>query len=147
MTVVTENSKVKVHYTGKFTDGTPFDSSKAVDGYPFIDGEPLDVELGKGLLIPGFEKALHGMSVGETKTVNIPCADAYGEPNPLHIQEVEKQYVPENVEVGQVLHTETPQGPITVKVSEVKEDVVLLDANHPLAGHDLVFDLELVEIN
>lgn len=147
MTVVKENSKVKVHYTGKFTDGTAFDSSRAIEGYPFVDGEPLDVELGKGLLIPGFEKALQGMTVGETKTVNIACADAYGEPQDTHIQEVEKQYVPETVEAGQVLQSQTPQGPITVKVKEVREDVVVLDANHPLAGQDLVFDLELVGLD
>lgn len=146
MAVIKENSKVKVHYTGKFTDGTPFDSSRAVEGTPFVDGEPLEVELGKGLLIPGFEKGLQGMSVGETKTVTIPCAEAYGEPNEAHIQEVEKQYVPETVEAGQVLQTQTPQGPITVKVAEVREDVVVLDANHPLAGHDLVFELEVVGI-
>lgn len=144
---VEENSKVRVHYTGKFVNGEVFDSSKAVDGYPFKDVDPLEVELGKGLLIPGFEKALQGMSEGDSKTVTIPCVDAYGEPKPEYIQEVEKQYVPQGVSQGQVLHTETPEGPMTVVVNEVKEDTVLLDANHLLCGRDLVFDLEVVSIS
>lgn len=147
MTVIKENSKVKVHYIGKLTDGTLFDSSKSIEGTQFNNDKPLEVELGKGLLIPGFESGLQGMAVGETKTVTIPCSDAYGEPKETHIQEVEKKYVPDTVQVGQVLQTETKDGVITVKVAEVREDVVLLDANHPLAGEDLIFELEVVSID
>lgn len=147
MAVITEKSKVKVHYTGKFVNGEVFDSSKPVKGTPLKGTEPLEVELGQGALIPGFEKALQGMSEGDTKTVTIPCEDAYGEPKDTHIQEVERQYVPETVSVGDALHTQTPQGPLAVVVKEVKEDVVVLDANHPLAGQDLVFELEVVSIS
>jgi len=147
MSVVTENSKVKLHYTGKFPDGEVFDSSKMVEGTPFIDKEPLDVELGKGMLIPGFEKALQGMGEGENKTITIPADEAYGQVKEDHFQEVEKQYVPESVSVGEMLTAEGPMGPMTVKVKEIKEDTVVLDANHPLAGKDLVFDLEVVSIS
>jgi FKBP-type peptidyl-prolyl cis-trans isomerase SlpA len=137
---VTENSNVKVHYTGKFEDETVFDTS-------LTEGrEPLSVELGKGLLIPGFEKALYGLKVGEKKTINIPSDEAYGPIRTEMVQEVEKQLVPEGIEVGQVLTAEGPQGPMAVTVVEIKETTVVLDANHPLAGKDLIFDLELLEI-
>jgi FKBP-type peptidyl-prolyl cis-trans isomerase 2 len=137
---VTENSNVKVHYTGRLEDETVFDTS-------LTEGrEPLSVELGKGLLIPGFEKALHGLKVGEKKTINIPSDEAYGPIRTEMVQEVEKQLVPEGVEVGQVLTAEGPQGPMAVTVVEIKETTVVLDANHPLAGKDLIFDLELLEI-
>lgn len=137
---VTENSNVKVHYTGRLEDETVFDTS-LTEG-----SEPLSVELGKGLLIPGFEKALHGLKVGEKKTINIPSDEAYGPIRTEMVQEVEKQLVPEGVEVGQVLTANGPQGPMTVTVVEVKETTVVLDANHPLAGKDLIFDLEVVEV-
>jgi FKBP-type peptidyl-prolyl cis-trans isomerase 2 len=137
---VTENSNVKVHYTGKFEDETVFDTS-------LTEGrEPLSVELGKGLLIPGFEKALYGLKVGEKKTINIPSDEAYGPIRTEMVQEVEKQLVPEGIEVGQILTAEGPQGPMAVTVVEIKETTVVLDANHPLAGKDLIFDLELLEI-
>lgn len=137
---VTENSNVKLHYTGKFEDETVFDTS-------LTEGrEPLSVELGKGLLIPGFEKALYGLKVGEKKTINIPSDEAYGPIRTEMVQEVEKQLVPEGIEVGQVLTAEGPQGPMAVTVVEIKETTVVLDANHPLAGKDLIFDLELLEI-
>ena len=135
---VTENSNVKVHYTGRLEDNTVFDSSEGRD--------PLAVELGKGLLIPGFEKGLQGLKVGEKRTITIPSADAYGPIREEMTQEVEKQLVPEGVEIGHTLTAESPQGPMTVTVVEVKETTVVLDANHPLAGKDLIFDLELVEI-
>lgn len=145
--LVVENSKIKVHYTGKFVDGQVFDSSKAVEGYNFETKEPLEVVLGEGKLIPGFEKALQGMSEGEVKTVSITCDEAYGQPREELIEEVEKQYLPETVAAGQVLHTQNAQGQqMTVVVVEVKENSALLDANHPLSGKDLVFDLELVSV-
>lgn len=135
---VNENSTVKVHYTGRLNDNTIFDSS--------VNREPLSAELGKGLLIPGFEQGLQGMKVGEKKTITIPASEAYGVSNPDMTQEVEKQYVPEGVQVGQQLTAQGPQGPIMVTVLEVKESTVVLDANHPLAGKDLIFDLEVVDV-
>lgn len=135
---VTENSNVKVHYTGRLNDNTVFDSSE--------NKEPLSVELGKGILIPGFEKGLQGLGVGEKRTVTIPAEEAYGPVRAEMMQEVEKKLVPENVEVGQQLTAQGPNGQMVVVVTEVKEDSVVLDANHPLAGKDLIFDLEVVEI-
>jgi FKBP-type peptidyl-prolyl cis-trans isomerase SlpA len=147
MSVITENSKVKVHYTGKFSDGEVFDSSRAVEGTDFQDREPLEVKLGEGMLIPGFESGLQGMKEGETKTVTIKADDAYGPIREDHMQEVEKQYVPDTVKEGEMLQANGPQGMMTVTVKEVKEETVILDANHPLAGKDLTFDLEVVSIS
>ena len=134
------NSTVSVNYTGRLEDGTVFDSSLNPGR------EPLSATLGQGALIPGFEKGLLGMSIGESKTVNIPCIEAYGELNEQLIAEVPKDRVPEGVTEGQMLQTTTQQGPINVVVKEVKDDVVILDANHPLAGKDLIFDLEVISI-
>ncbi len=140
MSVINENSSVKVHYTGKLEDGTVFDSS-------LTEGrEPLEVKLGEGKLIPGFEKGLYGLSAGEKTTVKIQASEAYGNIVEERIQEVEKQYVPETVFAGQQLTADTPEGPITVVVKEVKEATVVLDGNHPLAGKDLIFDLEVIEV-
>lgn len=148
MSVITENSTVKVHYTGKLSDGEVFDSSKAVEGNEnFTDKDPLDVELGKGMLIPGFEKGLQGMKEGESKTITIPSEEAYGPVREDHYQEIEKQYVPDTVKEGEMLQTQGPQGPMTVTVKEVKEKTVVLDANHPLAGKDLTFELEVVSFS
>lgn len=138
MSVINENSSVKVHYTGKLEDGTVFDSS--------VEREALDVKLGEGKLIPGFEKGLYGLSAGEKTTIKIQASEAYGNVVEERIQEVEKQYVPETVFAGQQLTAETPEGPITVVVKEVKEATVVLDGNHPLAGKDLIFDLEVIEV-
>jgi len=135
------NSTVSVNYTGRLEDGTVFDSSLNPGR------EPLSATLGQGALIPGFEKGLLGMSIGESKTVNIPCVDAYGELNEQLVAEVPKDRVPEGVTEGQMLQTMTQQGPMNVVVKEVKDDVVILDANHPLAGKDLIFDLEVISID
>jgi FKBP-type peptidyl-prolyl cis-trans isomerase SlpA len=140
MKTVDVNSTVSVNYTGRLEDGTVFDSS-------LTEGrEPLSATLGQGSLIPGFEKGLLGMNIGEKKTVNIPFADAYGDVNPQMVAEVPKDRVPESIEVGQMLQTMTPQGPMNVLVKEVYDDHVVLDANHPLAGKDLIFDLELISV-
>lgn len=149
MAIIKEDSKVKVHYTGKYSDGNVFDSSKAVEGYEqFTDKEPLNIELGKGQLIPGFEKALQGMTEGETKTVTIESADAYGPIKEDHYQEVERKFVPETVKEGDMLQTENEQKQVMqVTVKEVKENTVVLDANHPLAGKDLTFELEVVTVS
>ena len=140
MSKVNVNSTVTVNYTGKLEDGSIFDSS-------LNEGrEPLTAELGKGQLIPGFENGLIDMEIGDKKTVEIPASEAYGDYNENLIAEVSKDKVPEGVEAGAMLQTFGPTGPMIVKVVEIKDDVVLLDANHPLAGKDLIFDLELLEV-
>jgi hypothetical protein len=141
MKKVETTSKVKVHYTGRLEDGTIFDTSIA-EGR-----EPLEVELGLGQLIKGFEAGLVDMSEGEKKTVEISVEDAYGESRPEFINEVPKSNVPEGVQAGESLQGMGPQGPVNVQVIAVNEETVTLDANHPLAGKNLIFDLEVIEIN
>lgn len=137
-----DGDTVKVHYTGKFEDGTVFDSSENKD--------PLEFTLGQGQLIPGFEKAVTGLNEGDATTVNISSDDAYGErKDELEIQ-VTREELPDDIdpEVGmqlQVKQQQTDQS-IPVRITEVTDDDVTLDANHPLAGKDLTFDIELVEI-
>ena len=141
MKIVEVNSTVTVNYTGRLGDGSVFDSS-------LTEGrEPLGAKLGQGSLIPGFEKGLLGMKEGDKKTVEIPSEEAYGSSREDLIVEIPKDRVPEDVTEGQMLQTMTPQGPMNVIVKEVKEDVVIIDGNHPLAGKDLIFDLELVSID
>jgi FKBP-type peptidyl-prolyl cis-trans isomerase 2 len=141
MTKINENSTVTVNYTGRFEDGTVFDSS-------MVEGrEPLVATLGQGQLIRGFEQGLLEMEVGQKKTVEINPENAYGEINESMIQEVPKDRVPQEVEVGQMLQANTPMGLVNFNVLEVREETVLLDANHPLAGKKLIFDLEVVGIN
>ena len=141
MKKVKNTDTVIVHYTGKLEDGSIFDSS-------LNEGrEPLTAILGKGQLIKGFEDGLIDMSEGEKKTVEIPCEQAYGEVNEQLISEVSKSQVPEGIEVGQMLQGMGPMGPINVTVVEVTEESVKVDANHPLAGKKLIFDLEVVSIN
>jgi FKBP-type peptidyl-prolyl cis-trans isomerase 2 len=141
MKKIKSGDTVKVHYTGKLEDGTIFDSS-------MVEGrEPLDAILGQNQLIKGFEDGLMEMTEGEKKTIEIESVDAYGELNPLMISEVPKNAVPEGVQVGETLQGMGPMGPVNVKVVEVKDDVVVIDANHPLAGKKLIFDLEVVSIS
>ena len=140
MKKVETNSTVTVNYTGRLEDGSIFDSS-VVEGR-----EPLTATLGQGQLIKGFESGLHDMSVGDKKTVEINPIDAYGEYNDLMVQEVEKTNLPGEVEVGMHLEAQTQMGPIQFIVKEVKEETVVLDGNHPLAGKKLIFDLEVLEI-
>lgn len=140
MRKVQNGDTVKVNYTGKLEDGTIFDSS-------MVEGrEPLTAKLGEGMLIKGFESGLMDMTIGETKTVEIDPSNAYGEYQQEAIQEVNKSEMPGEVEVGMALQANTEYGPINFVVKEVKEETVVLDANHPLAGQKLIFDLELVEI-
>ena len=132
---------VKVHYHGRLNDGTTFDSS---DGR-----EPLAFKLGSGMVIKGFDDGIAGMIVGDKKTINIPFTDAYGAAEPERIIEFPKEQFPEDLkpEVGMGLQMNDNAGNvIPVIIAEVKEDSVVLDANHPLAGKDLIFDLELMEI-
>ncbi len=142
MSQVKQNDTVKVHYTGKLEDGQVFDSSVQ-------RGEPIEFTLGQGQLIPGFEQGLIDMEVNEKKTINIPKEEAYGEPKAELIQEVEKNQLPEELkpEVGMPLVSKGPDGrEINLVVTEVKDNSIVVDANHPLAGKDLIFDLEVVEI-
>lgn len=141
MKKVETTSKVKVHYTGRLEDGTIFDTSIA-EGR-----EPLEVELGLGQLIKGFEDGLINMSEGDKKTVEISVEDAYGQPKPEFINEVPKTNVPEGIQVGESLQGNGPQGPVNVQVVAVNDETVTLDANHPLAGKNLIFDLEVIEIS
>ncbi len=132
---------VKVHYTGKLVNGDQFDSSEGRD--------PLGFKVGAGQMIKGFDNAIPGMKVGDKKTINIPAADAYGEKDPTAIIEFPKEHIPADMklEPGMPLTLTDPQGhPVPVLVVEVKDDVIILDANHFLAGQELVFDIELVEI-
>ena len=141
MEKVTSNSTVEVHYTGRLEDGTVFDSS-------LVEGrEPLTATLGQGNLISGFENGLVDMTVGEKKTIEIEPENAYCQINPQMVNEVAKAQVPEGVSVGDMLQAMSPAGPINVKVLDIKEDVVVLDANHPLAGQKLIFDLEVISIS
>ncbi|NGY36946.1 peptidylprolyl isomerase [Flavobacterium sp. XN-5] len=141
MTQVKENNTVKVHYTGKLANGQVFDSSEGK--------EPLAFTLGQGSLIPGFEKGLIDMKLNEKKTITIPADEAYGDPREDLLIEVPKSELPQEMdpEVGMGLVSRTPEGQeINLLVVEVKEESVILDGNHPLAGKELIFDLEVVEI-
>jgi len=109
--------------------------------------DPLTTTLGQGSLISGFENGLVDMVIGEKKTIEINPENAYGQINPQMVNEVSKTQVPEGISVGDTLQAMSPSGPINVKVLDVKEDVVILDANHPLAGQKLIFDLELISIS
>ncbi len=141
MSQAADGNTVKVHYTGKLEDGTVFDSS--------ADRDPMQFELGKGELIPGFEQGVLGMSPGEKKTVEIPVDKAYGPLREEMVKTVDRSQFPSNLnpEVGQQLQLNKPEGqPAMVRVTDVSESSVTLDANHPLAGKDLIFDIELVRI-
>jgi FKBP-type peptidyl-prolyl cis-trans isomerase 2 len=142
MTQVKAGDTVRIHYTGTLNDGTTFDSSEGRD--------PLQFEVGSGQIIPGLDKELPGMSVGDKKSVNIPAAEAYGEVNPQMQQAIPRDQIPAEIEVqpGTRLQMQSPDGQvIPVTVVNADENTVTLDANHPLAGKDLNFDIELVAIN
>lgn len=141
MAQVKNGDVVKVHYTGKLTNGEQFDSSAG--------REPLEFTVGAGQMIKGFDAAMPGMEVGDKKTVNIAAADAYGEKSDEAIIPFPKENVPADMklEPGMQLNLTNQQGqPVPVTVKEVKDDIIILDANHFLAGEELIFDIELVEI-
>jgi peptidylprolyl isomerase len=136
-----EGDTVKTHYTGKLDDGTEFDSSAG--------GEPLEFVLGSGQVIPGFESAVEGMAVGDSKTVRIEADNAYGPRHDQLVQEVPRSALPEELtpEEGMTLQSTTPDGQVAMlKVTEVSEETITVDANHPLAGEALNFEIELVAI-
>ena len=141
MTQVQSGDTVRIHYTGTLADGSTFDSSAGRD--------PLEFTVGSGQIIPGLDRALPGMEVGQKKRVEVTADDAYGQPNPDAMQAVPRSEIPAEIplDIGTQLQVQTPSGQVMpVTVAEVTEDQVTLDANHPLAGQDLTFDIELVEI-
>ena len=129
--------KVQVHYTGRFEGGEVFDSSEG--------REPLEFNAGSQDIIPGVSQAVIGMKVGDKKTVNIPPEEGYGPHDPERTQTVDRGLLPPEAQVGTALRAQTNEGgQMTVWVTEMDEDSAVIDANHPLAGKNLVFDLELV---
>jgi len=132
---------VKIHYTGKLEDGTVFDSS--------AEREPLEFTISGGQVIPGFEQAVLGMTLGESKTEKIPMDQAYGPHREEMVLEVSREQIPPDInpEVGQQLEIQQANGQsVPVFVTEVTDSQITLDANHPLAGEDLTFEIQLVEI-
>ncbi len=133
---------VQVHYTGSLSDGSVFDSS---------DGRsPLEFSVGSGQVIPGFDKAVTGMTIGEKKTFTIPANEAYGAHDPRMVQDVPRTELPPDMtlEIGMQLSASSPDGrELRLVITELSDEVVRLDANHPLAGEDLTFAIELVAIN
>ena len=137
-----KDDQVKVHYTGKLTNGEIFDSS--------LERDPLEFTVGAGQMIPGFDAAVDGMAVNEKTEVTIPCNEAYGERRDDMIQQIPKFHLPEdmNPEVGQTLVATGENGEQQhVIVIEANEQMITVDANHPLAGEDLIFEIELISVN
>ena len=142
MSEAQNGNKVKVHYTGKLEDGTVFDSSRERE-------EPLEFTVGNQEVIPGVEKAVEGMSEGETKEVNIPCDEAYGEHDSNRVMDIPKSELPDDVDPqeGMLLQGQTSDGQtVRLQIVSVGDDTIQADANHPLAGKNLNFDLELMEV-
>ena len=141
MTQAKSGDTVRIHYTGTLDDGTEFDSSAGRD--------PLEFTLGGGQVIPGFDSAVDGMAVGESKSVTIPPDEAYGQRYDQLAQQVPRTTLPEDMEpvVGMQLQSQGPDGQVmNLVVTEIVDDTITVDANHPLAGQALTFALELVEI-
>lgn len=137
--VIEKNKLVKIHYKGTLSDGTIFDSSEGKD--------PLEFIAGVGMVIPGLEKGLEGLEKGSKKTIEIKSMDAYGPIMEQAVQEVPKEQFPQDVELkeGMQLAAQGPQGVIPVKVKEIKASTVMVDFNHPLAGEDLTFEIEVLD--
>lgn len=141
MSQAKQGDTVKIHYTGTLDDGTQFDSSSGRD--------PLEFTIGSGQVIPGFDQAVQGMAVGDSKSVNITPEDAYGPRHEQMVQQVPKSALPENLEPvpGMALQARSDDGNvINLTVTHVGDDDITVDGNHPLAGRNLNFDIELVEI-
>ncbi|MEW2919216.1 MULTISPECIES: FKBP-type peptidyl-prolyl cis-trans isomerase [Ruegeria] len=142
MTEIKQGDTVRIHYKGTLLDGNVFDSSEGRD--------PLEFVVGSGQIIPGLDTAMPGLTAGEKKRVEIACVDAYGPINPAMRQQIPREGIPDDIplEPGTQLQMQTPDGQaLPVTVVEVDDATVTLDANHPLAGQDLIFDIEVVSIN
>jgi len=142
MTEIKQGDTVRIHYKGTLLDGNVFDSSEGRD--------PLEFVVGSGQIIPGLDTAMPGLTAGEKKRVEIACVDAYGPINPAMRQQIPREGIPDDVplDLGTQLQMQTPDGQaLPVTVVEVDDATVTLDANHPLAGQDLIFDIEVVSIN
>ena len=142
MAEIKDGDTVRIHYTGTLLDGTVFDSSDGRD--------PLEFVVGSGQIIPGLDSAMPGLAVGDKKRVEIACVDAYGPINPAMRQDIPREGIPDDIplEPGTQLQMQTPDGQaLPVTVVEANEATVTLDANHPLAGQDLIFDIEVVSVN
>jgi FKBP-type peptidyl-prolyl cis-trans isomerase 2 len=139
---IKDGDKVKIHYKGTLDDGTVFDSSEGRD--------PLEFEVGSKQVIPGFEKAVKGMKKGDKKTFKIDCKDAYGEPNPAMVQSIPRDKLPADQEPkeGMMVGIGLPNGQqMPAKITKVTDKEVTMDLNHPLAGKNLTFEIELVSVN
>ncbi len=137
---IENGSKVKVHYTGMFESGEIFDSSHGRD--------PLEFVIGSGMVIKGFEDEIIGLNVGDKKTFKIASESAYGPVREDLIFQVQRSVLPEGVKVGELLEVHQPDGNLfVVRVDDLTEETATLNANHPLAGKDLVFEVEIIEIN
>lgn len=142
MTIAEHGKTVHIHYTGRLTDGTIFDSSNGRD--------PLAFEMGSGQVIPGLDAGLRGMALGDKKTIEIPFAQAYGEHYPEGIQTIDRTQLPPEIEPqpGMQLQASGPNGEaVNLVIITVEEATITMDANHPLAGKDLIFDVELVAVS
>ena len=142
MSTVENGNTVSVHYKGTLNDGTEFDNSRT-------RGEPLTFQVGSGMMIPGFDSGVLGMSIGETKNLSLTAEEGYGEKNDEALQEVSKQFFPPefNFTAGEMVQGTTPEGqPLLAKIISEAEETVVLDFNHPLAGEGLNFEVELMEI-
>ena len=141
-TIAKEGRSVKVHYKGTFDDGTVFDSS-------YDRGETIGFTIGAGEMIPGFDTAVNGMKIGETKKVTLEPEQAYGDHNPEGIQAVPKDSFPEDFDfqAGLVIEGNVEDQPVRGVISQIEEEFVVVDFNHPMAGKNLNFDIELVEVN
>ncbi|MEI6891655.1 MAG: peptidylprolyl isomerase [Pontiella sp.] len=140
--MIEKGQQVKIHYTGTLEDGKQFDSSAGRD--------PLEFEMGAGMVIPGFEKGVADMAVGEKKNIYIPVAEAYGEVREELLMAFERAQLPDDLEpeIGMMLQMQGPQGqPMPVTITAVDDEKVTLDANHQLAGQNLNFELELISVN
>ncbi len=138
MSEVNQGDVVRIHYAGRLEDGTEFDNSR--------NREPLEFVAGAGTVIPGVSQGVIGMSEGEAKTVTIPPDEAYGERNPALEQKVDRENLPEGVQEGSQLRAMAGDREIPVWVRKLDEHEAIIDANHPLAGKTLVFDLEVVGV-
>jgi peptidylprolyl isomerase len=142
--MIIKGKKVKLHYEGRLESGEIFDSSRKGDY-----SKPLEFEAGSGAVIKGFDDAVIGMKIGQTKEFSIPPKEAYGEYREKLKREIPRSSIPieQELKAGMVLAVQTPQGPMPLKIAEVKGENIVIDFNHPLAGKKLIFKIEIIEIN